>query len=1104
MLSNRIQGSIPRRGVNRRASLGLLLALGGCGPSPEPVPAPVARPEARIAPGATRLDSAAAARLAREARQAVPAQLADGLELSLWAPEQLIANPIALEIDHLGRVYVTRTNRDGNSTIDIRGHPRWMAESLTFQTVEDRRRFLRRELAPERSERNEWLTDMNEDGSRDWRDLVVAREQLYRIQDTTGDGLADISQVMLDDFHAEVTDLAGGLLVHGEDIYFGVAPDLWRLRDDSGDGVIDSRESISHGYGVHVGFGGHGVSGVTLGPDGRIYWSVGDVGLNVVDREGRRWAYPHQGAILRANPDGSDFEVFAAGLRNIHEFAFDEYGNLISVDNDGDHPGETERLVYITDGQDSGWRINWQFGKYTDPGNNGYKVWMDEGMYRPRFEGQAAYFTPPLAAYHTGPAGLVYNPGTALGARWRGHFFVSEFTGTPGTSKIHAFRLRAQGAGFELARDTVLMTGVLTTGMAFGPDGALYLADWIEGWDPKGKGRIWKLDSPADAGAPMRAETRTLLAEPFGRRSAADLLRLLRHADMRVRQKAQFELVGRADAKTLLAAARRRDHRLARVHGLWGIGQLARRDARQAARLPAFLRDADPEIRAQAARLIGDVRHAAAADALVPLLRDPSARARFFAAEALGRLRHAAAVQPLVAMLEANDDRDVYLRHAGTLALARIGHAEPVLALADHPSRALRIAAVVALRRMQHPGVARFLADRDEYVVTEAARAINDDASIEGALPALARVLEEGRFTSEALLRRAVNANLRLGTAEAAQRLASFAARMRAPEEMRVEALASLGVWPRPSILDRVDGAHRGSVQRDPSIARAAVAPLVEPLMAGGSTALKVALVETVGRLALERAAPVLLARLRRDPAPEVRIAAVKALRVLGPGQMEAALRLALADPEPRVRMIALGMIPELKLPEATTAELLASLLGRGSVGEQQSAVGVLGNLRSAHAHRVLGGLVEQFVAGKLPAELQLDLVEAVQASNARVLQARLERGRTTRRPEDALAAFGVAVRGGNAERGKQVVFRNAAAQCTRCHSFGDSGAQVGPNLRRIGATLSREQLLEALVAPSARIAPGYGTVPSGMPPMGHILSPREIRDVVEYLSTLK
>ena len=66
------------------------------------------------------------------------------------------------------------------------------------------------------------------------------------------------------------------------------------------------------------------------------------------------------------------------------------------------------------------------------------------------------------------------------------------------------------------------------------------------------------------------------------------------------------------------------------------------------------------------------------------------------------------------------------------------------------------------------------------------------------------------------------------------------------------------------------------------------------------------------------------------------------------------------------------------------------------------------------------------------------------------------------------------------------VVFTNPAAECTRCHVFEGTAANVGPNLSKIGASLTRDQLVEALLEPSARIAPGFGTAGvSPMPPYG-------------------
>jgi HEAT repeat protein len=421
---------------------------------------------------------------------------------------------------------------------------------------------------------------------------------------------------------------------------------------------------------------------------------------------------------------------------------------------------------------------------------------------------------------------------------------VSSFTGSPTSARVYAFRLAPDGAGFSFVAETTAVQGILTVGMRFGPDGALYLADWIDGWASKGTGRIWKVNAPG-AASPAAAEVRSLLAAGAAGRPAGELRALLGHADMRVRLEAQFELVRRADADALLAAARGDARaatedatrggadggRRARVHGIWGLGQLGRADARHAAGLAALLGDADPEVRAQAAKALGDVRYVPAADALVPLLGDSAPRARFFAAEALGRIGHPAAVPGIVRMLADNDDRDAWLRQAGATALARIGDTASVAAAAAHPSRGARLAAVVALRRMRSPEVARFLDDADDAVATEAARAANDETGIDGARPALARALEQARATGAPLVRRAISANLRLGTPEALERLAAFAARADRGDTLRAEAVAALGTWPAPSTFDRVDGAYLGPVPpRDTVAARAAVARLAAAL----------------------------------------------------------------------------------------------------------------------------------------------------------------------------------------------------------------------------------------------------------------------------------
>jgi HEAT repeat protein len=58
------------------------------------------------------------------------------------------------------------------------------------------------------------------------------------------------------------------------------------------------------------------------------------------------------------------------------------------------------------------------------------------------------------------------------------------------------------------------------------------------------------------------------------------------------------------------------------VNAIWGMSQLARKDKKYAEQLLPLLTDKDAEIRAQAAKWLGDIKYAAAGSKLIPLLKD--------------------------------------------------------------------------------------------------------------------------------------------------------------------------------------------------------------------------------------------------------------------------------------------------------------------------------------------------------------------------------------------------------------------------------------------------------------------------------------------------
>jgi putative heme-binding domain-containing protein len=1090
-----------------------------------------------------------AAELAKKIESTVTPKLAEGLTLKLWGIDSLVADPVALDIDDQGRIYYTRTNRQKNSEFDIRSHQDWEIASIQLKDVEEKRAFLHKILAPENSEKNKWLADVNGDGSRDWRDMTIEKEHVYRVEDTNGDGIADKSQLVVDDFNDETTDAAGGVLKHGDDLFVAIGPDVWRVKENK-QGIAESKKSISHGYGIHVGFSGHGMSGLEVGPEGKIYWQIGDIGFNGTSPDGKKWSHPNSGVIVRSNPDGSDFEVFAYGNRNTHEFVFDEYGNMISEDNDGDHPGESERIVYVVNGADIGWRTNWQFGKYNDPNNNSYKVWMDEKMYVPRWEGQAAYILPTIKNFVNGPTGMLYNPGTALGKEYNNSFFIAEFTGNPARSGIHSFKLKPKGASFDFAESKLILGGVLATGIDFGPDGAMYIGDWIDGWNTKNYGRIWKLDA-ANPDMNSRKNTEKEIKANFKTYKEEALKELLKHADMRVRQKAQFELATRGDKglEVFKSTLANKEHQLARVHAIWGISQFARIDVKQAAALVPYLKDSDPEIRAQAARWIGDVRYKDAGAALIPLLKDEYSRARFFAAEALGRIAYEPGINPIIEMLRTNNDEDNYLRHAGSLALARIGKVDPLAALSKDPSRAVRIAAVVALRRIQDPKIKVFLQDADEFVVTEAARAINDDLSITDALPDLANALNAHRFSNEAFIRRSINANLRVGTNQAMQNLIDYINYENAPVAMQNEAIDALSTWAAPSVLDRVDGRFRGEIKRNIQPAQQKSSAMLMNLILHKDASIRVHAAKALGSLNIIESTEKLMAQLKKETSADARIEIIKSLSKLQKDNMDEAIKLALSDKEKKVRVVGLDLLKNLQISKDLMISLLDNVIQTKTPEEKQAALTTLGALPITKTEKVFTKLLDQLENHKLPTEVQFELADAIDSSKSKTLMARFQKLNSNSSPDSLKAAYAGALMGGDPNRGGEIFWSHATTQCIRCHSFNDYGGTAGPRLNGVANRLTPDQMLEALILPSARIAPGFGIVtlelknnkkingilqkeqpdgylmkvadkadtlikkrdvankinsPSSMPPMYMLLNKKEIRDVVSFLKTLK
>ncbi len=1002
--------------------------------------------------------------------------LPKGFKLDLWAAEPMLANPVAFCLDEKGRVFVAETYRYRTSTLDIRHYMFMLEDDLACRTVQDRVEMSRRNFGPQ------------------FEELGIETEVIRLLEDRDGDGKADFSSIYADKFDSVLDGIASGVMARKGKVYFTNIPHLWELEGIDEQGKAKRRESMSYGYGVRFSFTGHDMHGLAIGPDGKLYFSIGDRGATVVTKELNLLPYPDEGAVFRCNLDGTEMEVVHRGLRNPQELAFDNYGNLFTGDNDFDH-GDEERLVYIVEGADSGWRVGYQhapLGFDLVPWKYEH-IWISHNSRQADYNGVAVEnpiedigvrptaYLPPISNVGNGPSGLVYYPGTGLPSQYDNHFFLCHFKGNIVNSKIQAFSVKPKGASFELDKSEFFSGMMQPTDLEFGPDGSLYFADWGQGWTRQKKGRIYKITHESAKTDAVVAQTKTLLGEGFEQRDTKHLIGLLGHKDRRIRQEAHLELAARGPRviAALAKVAKESGNQFARIHAIWALGIVGRNSGAALDSIVSLLKDEDGEIRAQVAKVFGEAKYWKGGKALVASLKDKSARVRFHAAMSLGKLPNAQHAPAIIAMLKSNNGADAYERHAGVMALAGMNNVAILKKAGANRSAAVRMAALLAMRQTGRPDIAMFLNDKDPRLVVEAARAIND-APIERAQPKLAALLNKlpkvpEKF-SNMLALRVINANFRMGGLVQAQALAKYAGSSKVTPELRTEALFALGTWGEPHDRDRIMGVYRPLGKRSPGAAVSALKGDIKRILNTAPDAVKHAAIDAVVKLRLRDSVDTINSlAVGAGNGSKLRGAALQALASLRSPALDAAIETALKTNDEHLRATAVELVGNLSVKDAL--KHLQTALDKGSVVEKQMAFAALGTLKTGQADKILTTWMDSLSAGKLDGTLQLDVLEAAGLRKSEGLQKKVADFDKKQTAAGEMAPWLVALNGGNAERGADIFKGRRDVQCSRCHKIDGKGGEAGPELTNIGAKQNREYLLQALVQPSAKIAEGFENI---------------------------
>ena len=492
----------------------------------------------------------------------------------------------------------------------------------------------------------------------------------------------------------------GGVMVPVS-VYCLAPPNLSVFHDDNGDGVSDRNETLVEGIGFDLKFRGadHTTNGIQMGIDGWIYIAVGDYGFIKAVGTDKKEVQLRGGGIARVRSDGTELEIVSRGQRNIYDVAVSPYLDLFTRDNTNDGGGWNVRLSHVIPGAQMGYPS--LFVNFPDE------------------------IVQPLADYGGGsPCGSLFVD-EGLHNEPFGH---SLYTCDWGRSVVYRHPLTQKGAGFE-ADQQPFVEVPRPTDMDIDGSGRFYISTWKDGG--------FTFSRP-DVGYVVQVTDPSVEAPTFPDLTAASDEKLVEHIASRshvLRLHAQRELLRRYPVGHVSNVPEKQKHVENVLHKL---EQLAASDKPQPARVAAIFTLKQllgnkaveplvrlsklPELRESALKALADrvpQNNNVPTEPFIAALDDSMTRVRLQAVIGLGRIGNANAADKLAARLLETDPLVV---HATVKSLVDLNASAAVLAAIDSTKPELAARGGLVLQAIHEKSVVEGVLAKLEQAKTDEQR----------------------------------------------------------------------------------------------------------------------------------------------------------------------------------------------------------------------------------------------------------------------------------------------------------------------------------------------------------------------------------------------